>query len=655
MQKEAKLWVTDRLGITRLNHAVSYLLARDVNVLSAATTGLGGNGTLREALFHLLATLRPNVFCDVGANDGATSLEVRAAAPGCEVYAYEANPEIHARYAATLAQQGVDYRNLAVSDADGRATVYAPRTLSRAYLDGYVVPTLIVEDRYTGKTSLLRRDEEATYDSFDIEARTLDSLFADQIGSDEASFFLWVDVEGAAERVLAGASGLLRRTIALFVECENFHFWHEGSTAGGVATFLFRAGFVPVARDREYGDKQFNMLFVAGRVAHLLAPALFDASSPIRACLFPIPAAAPPFPPARPVFSSVASYLQAEVPVLVPCFNNPTYTARMVSQLRSLGFRRLVLMDGGSAYPRMRQFLTDPGEGVSVVALPENPGPHHLFRDPGTLALLPRLFCVTDPDLTFNSTMPADFLADLAALAIRERIGKVGLALDLSDRDAMRDERFRIGDRVWQIWEWEEQFWQDELEPLRPGGDPVYRADVDTSFALYDKNFFEPERYTEALRVAGRFTCRHLPWYRNKELPKDEEDFYRSTSLFSYYFRTEEPTSGDPPFVQHPSAAVTTTEDCMVQDFATLGTDNLERARLRVHLAAIYASSSWRYTRPLRVLGQILGHRLPMGSLPEQLPLPELKRQLDEIRQLTSWRLTGPLRVIIRRIRRRRK
>ena len=190
--RRAKLWVADRLGLTRLNHAVSYLLARDVNVLSATASGLAGNTALRDALFHLLAVLRPDVFCEVGANDGTTSLAVRATAPACEVHAYEANPEIYVHCAVSLAQQGVIYRNLAVSDANGRVTVHAPRTLSRAYVDGRVVPASIVEERSTGKTSMLLRDEEATYDSFDVEARTLDGLFEDRIGPDgRVSFCGW--------------------------------------------------------------------------------------------------------------------------------------------------------------------------------------------------------------------------------------------------------------------------------------------------------------------------------------------------------------------------------------------------------------------------------------------------------------------------------
>jgi hypothetical protein len=339
--------------------------------------------------------------------------------------------------------------------------------------------------------------------------------------------------------------------------------------------------------------------------------------------------------PVRPVFSSVASYLQAEVPVFVPCFNNATYSGRMVSQLRGLGFRRIVLMDGGSTYPPMRDLLTSPGDSVSVVSLPDNPGPYHLFKDPATFALLPRHFCITDPDLAFNPAMPADFLGDLAALAARERIGKAGLALDLSQRETMRDVPFPIAGRSWQIWEWEEQFWRNELPPLRPGGDPVYRADIDTTFALYDRNHFDAERHTEAVRLAGRFTCRHLPWYRDNELPQEEEEFYRKTELFSYFFKAAHPASPAPAQAPQPLAAPEI--------------EAAELLDLRSDLAAIYASNSWRATRAVRRLGPIFGRPPAVEGTPEQMSLPELKQRIAEIRRSTSWRLAGPLRVVVRK------
>jgi FkbM family methyltransferase len=256
--------LADWLGITRLNHAMSFVLMRDLNVLSSAPKGAEGHAALRAAFLHLVDILKPDVVCDIGALDGSLSLAVRDKAPNCEVIAFEANPKTHARHLEALAVHGVDYRNLAISDSNGCITIHAPR------------------GQHEGKTSLLLRNEEIAYEDYEVETHTLDSLFRDRLNARDQSFFLWIDVEGAAERVLAGAPRVLEKTLAVLIECEIFPFWQEGSSAGGVADTLLKAGFVPVARDREYGDKQFNTLFVAGRIAHLLAPSLFNATSPLR-------------------------------------------------------------------------------------------------------------------------------------------------------------------------------------------------------------------------------------------------------------------------------------------------------------------------------------------------------------------------------------
>lgn len=269
MLERLKHRLADWLGISRLNHAVSFLLMRDLNVLSSAPKGADGHAALRAAFLHLVDVLKPDIVCDIGALDGSLSRAVRDNARDCEIIAFEADPKTHAHHAPSLKGRGIDYRNIAVSNADGRTTIHAPR------------------GRPEGKSSLLLRNEEAAYDDYEVETRTLDTLFKDRLNR---SFALWIDVEGAAEIVLGGASDVLHRTLAVFVECETLPFWQEGGSAGHVVELLMEAGFVPVARDREYGDEQFNVLFVAGHAAHRLAPSLLQADSPLRRSLMAPPA-----------------------------------------------------------------------------------------------------------------------------------------------------------------------------------------------------------------------------------------------------------------------------------------------------------------------------------------------------------------------------
>ncbi len=459
---------------------------------------------LRRLYFGLVRQWQPAVCCDVGTNDGQAALLAQVAAPEARVFAFEANPEIFAQHHARLAAAGIQHRACAIGAGRGEVTVFAPRTLSKMWVDGEMHDAVITEPSDTGKTSLLRRDEEATYREFRVPLQSLDDFFA---GESAVSFALWIDVEGAALEVLAGAKALLGRTVALFVETENRAFWQEQKLSADVAAFLAAVGFVPVARDREYGDDQFNVLFVPQRLEEDARLALEEE-------------------------------LRAQVPVIVPAFNNPTHLRAMVEQLKRLRFRQIVVVDNGSAFPPMLAYLDSLG-GCVAVRRGENRGPRFLLEDAETFAGWPEHFCLTDPDLEFNPALPPLFLQNLLDLTEEQRVGKAGFALDLSEPERMLDETFAIGGERYRIAEWEAKFWQQLLPSRLP--DPVYRAWIDTTFALYHKRFFDPQNYLEAVRVAGRFTARHLPWYRDHQLPADEARFYREHSQHSFYRGTPPP------------------------------------------------------------------------------------------------------------------
>ena len=191
-------------------------------------------------------------------------------------------------------------------------------------------------------------------------------------------------------------------------------------------------------------------------------------------------------------------------------------------------------MNNASSSPEMIAWLRSAEGKATVIHLEKNCGPRHVLTDPSNSALLPRHFCVTDPDILFNPDLPRDFVAQLAALAEREKIGKAGFALDIQDRALMRDESFSIAGKDYKIWDWEKQFWVSPLTPLA-SGDPVYRADIATTFALYDRNYFRVDDFQAAVRVAGRFTAKHLPWYRERPLPANEAALYATTAKFTYY------------------------------------------------------------------------------------------------------------------------
>ena len=227
--------------------------------------------------------------------------------------------------------------------------------------------------------------------------------------------------------------------------------------------------------------------------------------------------------------------LSDSFPIIIPSFNNPTYLTRMIAQLTALRCSNIYVFDNASTFPKMLDCLDKlEHAGITIIRSRKNIGPK-FFLNRHFYASLPDIFILTDPDLLLNTEMPENFMHKLYEVSERHKVGKVGFALDISDIKHFRQELFRIDGRDFKIWEWEKQFWQREIG-LLDQVDSIYDADIDTTFALYNKRYFDPKKCRVALRVAGRFTCKHLPWYETHGIPEDELSFYKKKQKHSYYF-----------------------------------------------------------------------------------------------------------------------
>lgn len=236
----------------------------------------------------------------------------------------------------------------------------------------------------------------------------------------------------------------------------------------------------------------------------------------------------------------LASKLKINLPELngntltiIPTFNNPTYAKFMTDQCRSYGLKNIIILDGGSTYLPMTKLLKRFSDEFLVIDLPFNPGPRLVMQSKVILDALPKTFILTDPDLQFNSKLPMDFLFSLEKISDELKLGKVGFALDISQPKKMRDEKFKINEDLYSISEWESQFWRNKIN--HPLSFEIYSAPVDTTFALYNQDFFDSENSLDAIRVAGDFTAIHLPWMRSTIVPKEENEFYTGTQRWSYY------------------------------------------------------------------------------------------------------------------------
>ncbi len=231
-----------------------------------------------------------------------------------------------------------------------------------------------------------------------------------------------------------------------------------------------------------------------------------------------------------------SSLLATHVPIIVPVFDNLTYSKGMVDQLISLGQKNIILWDNGSSYPPFLEYLKRiSSHGVEVVGDGSNPGPRLLFEDDALYSSLPEIFCITDPDLLFSKTMPRNFVEELLDISHKYQVGKVGLAIDISQPSLMITKKIYNNGALYHVWEWEKQFWENEVGATERG-DIIYRGMIDTTFAVYNKKFFAKSDPLQALRVAGHFTCKHLPWYHDNHLSPEEEAWYSERARYSYTF-----------------------------------------------------------------------------------------------------------------------
>lgn len=203
-------------------------------------------------VFHgLVSTLRPAVIADVGSCDGQQARRFKRQRPSARVVAFEANPRNFARMVADRRhpELGVEVLNRAAADGTGEATFF------------------ILEERAdmpwaTGASSLNQRVPESTQGLSEtpvtVETVRLDEYFIDCQGP----IALWIDVEGAAGRVVEGMAGIADRVCAVHIELETSpDLWQGQPAEGDVLSRLEKLGFKVLGSDQDWPGQR-NVVLV---------------------------------------------------------------------------------------------------------------------------------------------------------------------------------------------------------------------------------------------------------------------------------------------------------------------------------------------------------------------------------------------------------
>lgn len=237
-----------------------------------------------------------------------------------------------------------------------------------------------------------------------------------------------------------------------------------------------------------------------------------------------------------PIYNDIQTVLidmdKLEIPVIIPTFNTPSYLKEMIQQLEDFDIQNIIICDNNSTYKPMLELLEKLSEKYAVVKWKDNLGPRVYTEEKAICSLMPEYFIITDPDLLLNPDMPKKFINKMKRIVDMYGVSKAGLAIEIFDEKER--ERFFDAD---QVDRWESNYWTRKIDHM-PEVDDLYAAPIDTTFCLYNRDKFLAEIdtvpgkmtcNTSAIRIAGRFTCKHMGWWAKLPLTEDEYNFYIET------------------------------------------------------------------------------------------------------------------------------
>jgi hypothetical protein len=209
-----------------------------------------------------------------------------------------------------------------------------------------------------------------------------------------------------------------------------------------------------------------------------------------------------------------------KIPVFIISYNQYTFVKSMVEQLQPYT-TNIYVIDNKSTYEPLIEYLKEiNGNKATVLWMPENYG-HKVYERDEIIALGGEKYVVTDPDLLLNPNLPPNFIDILAELSDKYKTNKIGFALDIKNNINIK-KKLTNGKT---LPEHESVYWS---QPISDPDYTLYRANIDTTFALINKEYYMKGSLENSIRVAGDFTCVHRPWLNDWEadLEPGELDHY---------------------------------------------------------------------------------------------------------------------------------
>ncbi len=218
--------------------------------------------------------------------------------------------------------------------------------------------------------------------------------------------------------------------------------------------------------------------------------------------------------------------IKTQMPAVIIAYNQPTFVKNMVRQLEPYT-SDIIIIDNNSTFPSMLDYYEN--EYQYTLLKQKNNFGFTVYKKDWIQKLVGDVYLLTDPDLEFNENLPTNFIQQMLEVSDYFQAHRVGFALSIDHPDLRPDVCYHGKT----IQSWEANAWND---PVRYDPNPdleVYRVDIDTTFCLINKKHLRSAQHTNLLeypenssyRIAGDFTCKHLPWHKNFHLMLEEGEY----------------------------------------------------------------------------------------------------------------------------------
>jgi FkbM family methyltransferase len=222
---------------------------------TSAHTGSGGplgqlandrHRAVTDLFFTLLLELPTDCLIEVGAHDAEASKRFVGAKQNARAFAYEAAPETFERVVGQGLPERLRMYNCAIGAQSGPVKFFVPR-----------------ERRLAVWASTRKRAGNVDVQELMVPMVSLDEAGRSIVPtSHNRDLGIWIDVEGSALDVLSSGECLLKHRVAIaYIEVNDISAYDGAATSLDVISLLLKHGFIPVARDNQFGDA-WNLLAV---------------------------------------------------------------------------------------------------------------------------------------------------------------------------------------------------------------------------------------------------------------------------------------------------------------------------------------------------------------------------------------------------------